>query len=380
MTADPDTSLTINGDSDSVLFQLSSDCFFNLSRMGVWYQTPQGEKLAADVGSDSLSINFSTIDLSEGRVRLTTDLVQFDLSRLTIAMTRPNPVVQQLYINQTTNSNGDTNVCLRSSSPSDTPTIILQPNAGKLTLYTSPNDKMNADVPIDETYSPPLTLNMFGSQFIGSQWGETYFFRLGGLYPTRQHGTQTVYLLDTSDTVATIEFSRYTPQKKMIQFVAHGSALMSPATTGDSYFNDCFHFTGVISSTQTRFRILKRDRLVRGYRKSSLSWVLTPSGDLNYVIRYNNRFNYSGPTQIHGLLCITVMSTPVNGLPRQRSKASFSSTQSTRSFPGSSLSDQSIDRGTTALPQTKTGNELDSNQSELPDGEDVQPHCRWAIQ
>ena len=379
MSADPDTSLTINGYSDSVLLQLSTDCFITLSQAGIWYQASQGEKLIADVGSDSLSINFSTVDLSEGRVRLTTDLIQFDLSRLTVAMTRADPVMQQLYINQTTNSRGDTNVCLRSSSPSDEPTIILQPNAGKLTLYTSPNDKMNTDDPIGETYSPPLTLNMFGSQFIGSQWGETYFFRMGGLYPTRRNGIQIVYLLDTSDTVATIEFSKYALQKKMIQFVAHGSALMSP-TSGDNYFNDCFHFTGVVFSTQSRLRILKRDRLVRGYRKGSLSWVLTPSGDLNYVIRYNNRFDYSGPTQIHGLLCITVMSTSVNGLPRQCSEASFSSTQTTRSFSGSSLSDQSIDWRTTALSQTKNRDEPDSNQGKFPDGEDVQPHCRWSIQ
>ena len=382
LTADPDTIIDINGNSDSVLFQLSSDCFFNISANNLQYRCYQSDRLLANTNADLMAVNFDTIDINNRQVYLTTDVVQFDVSRSTIALIRPAPVSQQLYINETTNNNGNTNVCLRSSSATDEPTFIIQPNQGKLALYTQSNVS-DGITGLGESYAPPLTLNIFGSQFIGSVWGRTYSYRLGGVYPTRTHGSAIIRLLDSSDTTATIDLSPYRHRSQMVQFTGQCTTLMRPSgpSSDNIYYNDFCEFTGIVSSTQTRFKIIRRDRFRQWYKKSSLLWLLTPTGHLNYEIRYNNRFNYNTPTQLHGILYITMMITPeVNGIPRRRAETSFSSPQSSHSFSESDVETEPSYQRTTISPRTEAGTESDSDEGEFHHGKYLQHGCGGEVQ
>ena len=338
LTADPDTIISIYGHSDSMVCQLSSNCLFTVGAEDFRYQCGQSDRLWASVTSDTLLLNFGTVDVNHQRLYLTTDttwlsnwvvqvkdqnfntlvevnqgtrLVEFHLDQATVALTRPAPTTEQLYVNQTTDNRGHTNVCLRSGSASDDPTVIIQPNDGRLTLFTR-SQVSDGLLSVSDAYAPPMTLNVFGSQLFNAAWGQTYFYRLGGSYPTRTTGRSIVQLLDAVSNSATIDFSAYRQPGQIAQFIAYSAALMRPVNyteAGNKYFNDFQEFSGVVDNQNPHLVTIRSRELRRGYSRGALRWRLSARGYLNYEIRYNNKFEYGGPTVVSGLLFITVMTT-----------------------------------------------------------------------
>ena len=338
LTADPDTSITVNGNSDNIVFQPSSDCTFKIGAGELLYHCTPNTRLWGHVSSDTFYLNFQDITFNNSQLHITTDvtvvsnyttkfqdptfqtlvefnqssrLAEFHVDQVTVALTRPAPTTQQLFVNETTNASDHTNVCLRSTSASDDPNIIVQPNEGRMTLFT-PAQVPGGIQSVSDAYAPPLTLNVFGSQMFNSAWGQTYFYRMGGLYPTQTTGNGFVQLLDATNNVATIDFSAYKQPDQIVQFIGYSAAMMRPdqySNIQNLYFNDFQEFTGYVDNSSSRLVSIRNSELVRGYNRGRLRWRVVNGRYLRLQIRYDSSFDYTGQTRIYGTLFLVVMTT-----------------------------------------------------------------------